>query len=138
MKTSRWLLAVWLTGSLASSLAFAQQPPHGGDHGPGPGGHGGPGGPGQHHPHPGHGGTAGHPPMRPAPRDEPPGGFIEGHRDWHRGDRLPSEYRDRQYVIDDWRSYNLPPPRRGYQWVGIGGDHLQVQIGTGIVLSIGP
>ncbi len=68
MKTSRWLLAVWLTGSLASSLAFAQQPPHGGDHGPGPGDHGGPGGPGQHHPHPGHGGTAGHPPMRPAPR----------------------------------------------------------------------
>ncbi|GAB7539558.1 RcnB family protein [Burkholderia sp. 22PA0099] len=151
MKTSRWLLALWLAGSLGSSLAYAQQPPHGGDHGPGPGGpgaqgdhHGGPGGPGGHggpaphpQPHPGHGGPGGPGGHPPPPRGGEPGGFIEGHRDWHRGDRLPQEYRDRQYVVDDWRSYNLAPPPRGYQWVGIGGDYLLVQISNGIVLRIG-
>ncbi|ALK31526.1 RcnB family protein [Burkholderia plantarii] len=150
MKTSRLLLALLLAGSLGSSLALAQQPPHGGDHGPGPGGPGhsggpgpghpggpgGPGGPDPHHaPRPGHGGPAGHP---GGPRDEPPGGFIEGHRDWHRGDRLPREYWDRQYVVDDWRAYNLAPPPRGYHWVGIGGDYLLVQIGNGVVLRVGP
>lgn len=147
MKTSRWLVALALAGSLGSSLAFAQQPPHGGDHGGGPGGpgaqgdHGGPGGHGGPAPHPqpnrgahgGPGGPGGHPP----PRGGEPGGFIEGHRDWHRGDRLPQEYRDRQYVVDDYRAYNLAPPPRGYHWVGVGGDYLLVQISNGIVLRIG-
>lgn len=50
---------------------------------------------------------------------------------------FPPEFRDRQYVIDDWRGYHLSPPPRGYQWVGVGGDHLLVQIGSGIVLRIG-
>ncbi|WP_446904468.1 RcnB family protein [Burkholderia sp. YIM B11467] len=59
-------------------------------------------------------------------------------RDWHKGDRLPNEFRDRQYVIDDWRGYHLNPPPRGYQWVGVGGDHLLVQIGSGIVLQVNP
>lgn len=58
-------------------------------------------------------------------------------RDWHKGDRLPDEFRDRQYVIDDWRGYHLSPPPRGYQWVGVGGDHLLVQIGSGLVLQVG-
>lgn len=40
-------------------------------------------------------------------------------------------------MIDDWRGYRLSPPPRGYQWVGVGGDHLLVQIGSGIVLRIG-
>lgn len=57
---------------------------------------------------------------------------------WHRGDRLPDEYRDRQYVIDDWRGYHLSPPPRGYHWVGIGGDYLLVRISTGVILQIGP
>ncbi|KHJ61135.1 RcnB family protein, partial [Burkholderia glumae] len=136
MKTSRLLLALLLAGSLGSPLAFAQQPPPGGDHGPGPGGPEGPGGPAHHHPpRLGHGGPAGHPPG--GPRAEPPGGFIEGHRDWRRGDRLPREYWDRQYVIDDWRDYHLAPPPRGYHWVGVGGDYLLVQIGNGLVLRVG-
>ncbi|AXF21274.1 hypothetical protein CUJ89_12810 [Burkholderia pyrrocinia] len=59
-------------------------------------------------------------------------------RDWHKGDRLPNEFRDRQYVIDDWRGYHLSQPPRGYHWVGVGGDHLLVQIGSGIVLQINP
>ena len=29
---------------------------------------------------------------------------------WKAGDRLPAEYRDRQYAIDDYREYQLPRP----------------------------
>ncbi|AWU99592.1 hypothetical protein DM992_08520 [Burkholderia sp. JP2-270] len=69
--------------------------------------------------------------------DVPPRWADQPRRDWHKGDRLPDEFRDRQYVIDDWRGYHLSPPPRGYHWVGVGGDHLLVQIGSGIVLQVG-
>ncbi len=55
---------------------------------------------------------------------------------WHRGERVPPEYRQRQYVIDDWRSYRLSPPPRGYQWVGVGGDYFLVAIPTGVVFQV--
>lgn len=70
--------------------------------------------------------------------DVPPRWADQPRRDWHRGDRIPNEFRDRQYVVDDWRGYHLSPPPRGYHWVGVGGDYLLVQIGSGIVLRVGP
>ncbi|KWR90008.1 RcnB family protein [Cupriavidus sp. IDO] len=45
---------------------------------------------------------------------------------WNKGDRLPTEFRDRQYVIDDWKQYNLPAPRKGTHWVGVGADFYLV------------
>ncbi|MCA8275459.1 RcnB family protein [Burkholderia sp. AU30280] len=90
-----------------------------------------------------HGMQHGHGPKRMPPgqmhheEDVPPRWADQPRREWHKGDRLPPEFRDRQYVIDDWRGYHLSPPPRGYQWVGVGGDHLLVQIGSGIVLRIG-
>ncbi|KVC67405.1 RcnB family protein [Burkholderia stagnalis] len=70
--------------------------------------------------------------------DVPPRWADQPRREWHKGDRLPDEFRDRQYVVDDWRAYRLTPPPRGYHWVGIGSDYLLVAIPTGIVLRIGP
>lgn len=70
--------------------------------------------------------------------DVPPRWADQPHREWHKGDRLPGEFRDRQYVVEDWRGYHLSAPPRGYQWVGVGGDYLLVQIGSGIVLRVGP
>jgi Ni/Co efflux regulator RcnB len=99
------------------------------DHG-GPGGPGGPGG--------GHmmeRGRAG--PDRGGPRpgfDRGPGGGPE--HAWHRGDRLPSDYRGRQYVVDDWRAHRLNPPPRGYQWVSAGADYALVAVATGIIASL--
>lgn len=55
---------------------------------------------------------------------------------WHKGERLPREYRERQYVIEDWRAYSLAPPPRGYQWVGVGGDYFLVAIPTGLVFQV--
>lgn len=55
---------------------------------------------------------------------------------FHRGDRLPPEYRHRQYVVDDWRGHRLQAPPRGYHWVQSGGDYLLVAIATGVILQL--
>jgi len=55
---------------------------------------------------------------------------------YHRGDRLPAEYRHRQYVVNDWRSHRLSAPPRGYHWVQTGGDYVLVAIATGIILQL--
>lgn len=56
--------------------------------------------------------------------------------DFRRGGRLPPEYRERQYVVDDWRGHHLSAPPRGYHWVQTGGDYVLAAIGTGIILQL--
>jgi len=134
-----------ICAALASSVVYAQDRPD--DHGGGPqgGGHGGPqgehagpqGGPGRGGPGGGgHGGPGGSPMHGgPGPMHADRGGPPPG--DWHRrGGRLPGDYRDRQYVVDDWRGYDLQPPPRGYHWVGIGGEYLLVGIASGVIANI--
>jgi Ni/Co efflux regulator RcnB len=55
---------------------------------------------------------------------------------FYRGDRLPVEYRHRQYVVDDWRGHQLSAPPRGYHWVQTGGDYVLVAIATGVILQL--
>lgn len=55
---------------------------------------------------------------------------------FHQGERLPAEYHNRHYVVDDWRSHNLSAPPRGYHWVQTGGDYVLVAIATGIILQL--
>ncbi|MGZ5195356.1 MAG: RcnB family protein [Ramlibacter sp.] len=57
-------------------------------------------------------------------------------RGWRRGDRLPQEYRHRNYVVDDWRGHHLRQPPRGYQWVQDGSDYILVAIATGIIAEV--
>ena len=56
--------------------------------------------------------------------------------DFHRGGRIPVEYRHTQYVVDDWRGHHLSAPPRGYHWVQTGGDYVLVAIATGIILQL--
>ena len=56
---------------------------------------------------------------------------------WNKGDKLPTEFRDRQYVIDKYKDYNLPAPKKGYHWVGVGADYYQVS-SNGTIYSVGP
>jgi Ni/Co efflux regulator RcnB len=56
--------------------------------------------------------------------------------EYYRGDRLPAEYRHRNYVVDDWRGHHLSAPPRGYQWVQSGGDYILVAIATGIIAQL--
>ena len=55
---------------------------------------------------------------------------------FHRGDRLPSYYRSRTYVVEDWRGHRLSSPPRGYHWVQAGSDYLLVAIATGVILQL--
>jgi Ni/Co efflux regulator RcnB len=57
-------------------------------------------------------------------------------QEYYRGDRLPAEYRHRNYVVNDWRGHNLSAPPRGYQWVQSGSDYILVAIATGIILQL--
>ncbi len=56
--------------------------------------------------------------------------------DFRRGQRLPAEYRSRQYVVNDWRGHHLSAPPRGYHWVQTGGDYVLVAIATGVILQL--
>ncbi|NUZ06530.1 RcnB family protein [Piscinibacter koreensis] len=61
---------------------------------------------------------------------------FEQRREWHRGGRLPPEYRTRHYVVDDWRGHRLRQPPRGYHWVQHGSDYLLVAIASGVIADL--
>ena len=63
-------------------------------------------------------------------------GFPQPHAEWRRGDRVPREFRGRNYVVNDWRGQRLQAPPRGYQWVGVGGDFVLTAVATGIIAQI--
>lgn len=56
--------------------------------------------------------------------------------EWHRGGRLPAQYREHQYVVDNWHEHHLAPPPRGYQWVQVGNDYVLAAIATGIIAQL--
>jgi Ni/Co efflux regulator RcnB len=56
--------------------------------------------------------------------------------DFYRGARLPKEFRNRQYVVNNWRGHGLRTPPRGYQWVQTGSDYVLVAIASGIILEL--
>jgi Ni/Co efflux regulator RcnB len=61
---------------------------------------------------------------------------VGPNHEYYRGDRLPAEYRHRNYVVDDWRGHHLSAPPRGYQWVQTGGDYVLIAIATGIIAQL--
>ncbi|MDR5739891.1 MULTISPECIES: RcnB family protein [unclassified Caballeronia] len=71
-----------------------------------------------------------------APRPQEHADHDRGHPDWRKGDRLSADYRNRQYVVDDWHGHGLRQPPRGYQWVGVGADYLLVAVGTGLIAQV--
>lgn len=56
--------------------------------------------------------------------------------EWHRGGRLPAQYRDHQYWVDNWHEHHLAPPPRGYRWVQVGNDYVLAAIATGIIAQL--
>jgi Ni/Co efflux regulator RcnB len=56
--------------------------------------------------------------------------------DFRRGGRLPTEYRNNQYVVDDWQNHHLRRPPNGYHWVQTGGDYVLAAVATGIIADI--
>lgn len=58
------------------------------------------------------------------------------HHEFHRGERISAEYRNRQYVVDNWRVHHLYAPPRGYHWVQTGPDYVLVAVTTGLIAQI--
>lgn len=58
---------------------------------------------------------------------------YRGHRGWRQGQVYPY-YRQRGYVIEDYRRYNLGPPRPGYRYYrSDNGDVVMAAIASGII-----
>jgi Ni/Co efflux regulator RcnB len=52
---------------------------------------------------------------------------------WRTGQRY-NNWNNSRYYVNDWRAYNLPPPRRGYRYYrDDNGDIVMAAIGTGII-----
>ena len=56
--------------------------------------------------------------------------------EWRRGGYLPHEYRNHQYVVDDWRGHRLSRPPRGYQWVQVGNDYVLAAVASGLIANL--
>lgn len=57
-------------------------------------------------------------------------------RDWHKGQRIPAQYRTANYYVNDWKARELPAPPRNHRWVRVNGDYVLVAIATGVISSI--
>ena len=56
---------------------------------------------------------------------------------WSRGDHMPEQYRQDQYVVRDWQQHNLRTPPRGYRWVRNDSDqYVLAAITSGIIAEI--
>jgi Ni/Co efflux regulator RcnB len=68
-----------------------------------------------------------------ANRYQPPRGYQA--RQWRHGDKLPTAYRSKSYVVD-YRTYHLAPPPRGYQYVRVNNDVVLTAIASGVIASV--
>ena len=57
-------------------------------------------------------------------------------RQWSRGERLSDEYRNRRYIVSDWRAMGLHRPTRGYHWVRANNQYLLVGVRSGRIQDI--
>jgi Ni/Co efflux regulator RcnB len=55
---------------------------------------------------------------------------------WHKGDRVPAEYRDKSHEVADWRGHHLSAPPSGYHWVQVNGDFVLAAIATGVIADM--
>jgi len=56
---------------------------------------------------------------------------------WSRGDRLPDQYRQNRYYVNDWQQYALRQPPSGYRWVrNDSNDFYLSMIATGIIADV--
>lgn len=81
-------------------------------------------------PRPGEPYRGGPPPTHMPPGDMPP--------ELQKGDRVGPEFRNRQFVVDDWRQHGLERPPRGFHWVGLAGRYYLVRSSNWTVERVGP
>jgi len=53
---------------------------------------------------------------------------------WSRGDRLPDQYRQDRYYVNDWQQYGLRQPPGGYRWIRDDNNDFYLSlIATGVI-----
>jgi Ni/Co efflux regulator RcnB len=57
------------------------------------------------------------------------------YRSWRYGDHLPRGYYSGRYIVNDYHTYRLRPPPRGYHWVRVDHDVVLAAIAGGVVVS---
>ena len=56
---------------------------------------------------------------------------------WSRGDRLPDQFRQDRYSVNNWQQYGLRRPPSGYRWYrGDNNDFFLAMIGTGLISDV--
>lgn len=67
----------------------------------------------------------------------PPSGYNPAPILFQLGDYLPPEYRQQQFVVQDWEWRGLGPPPYGYHWILLGPDNVAlVADATGQIVSL--
>lgn len=89
----------------------------------------------KHHMRPRHEGAEAMP-MHSQPASDMQGQGAGPDHSFYKGGRLPQEYRNRQYVVDNWRDHNLTAPPRGHQWIQTGADYVLVGTSTGVIAQV--
>jgi Ni/Co efflux regulator RcnB len=118
MKTKTLMMTALAAVSLAfGGLAMAKD--HGDDHG-----HGHKHKKAKHHRH------------GPPPHAQAGGRGAGPEHNFYRGGKLPVQYRDKGYWVNDWRGHRLSAPPPGYHWVQTGGDYVLVADSTNIIFQI--
>ena len=82
----------------------------------------------------------------PVPQYQPPqyqtrssaamgsGGMRSQGTRWSRGDRLPDQYQQDRYYVNDWQQYGLRQPPGGYRWIRDDNNDFYLSlIATGII-----
>jgi len=69
-----------------------------------------------------------------APSYRRPAGWYQ--RRWSFGEFLPSAFWARDYWLDNFQAYDLPPPPYGAVWVRVGNDALLVDEDSGEIISV--
>ena len=57
-------------------------------------------------------------------------------RQWSYGQRLPSAYSNRVYVVNDYNRYGLRAPPRGYHYVRSGNDVVLAAVAGGLITAV--
>lgn len=69
-----------------------------------------------------------------APRYVAPRGYQV--RNWSYGQRMPTYYRTRSYVVSDYGRYGLARPPHGCEYVRSGNDVVLTVIATGVIMAV--
>jgi Ni/Co efflux regulator RcnB len=72
----------------------------------------------------------------PPPHAQAGGRGAGPDHNFYRGGKLPVQYRDKGYWVNDWRGHRLSAPPPGYHWVQTGGDYVLVADSTNIIFQI--